>query len=198
MPNFTILPQGLAEESDEAPKKFTNIDTEPFSFHWDGKPFGGMFPERMSVEEIDETNPDGTVMKRKVYEVTKPFEPGETVTMPKYLVNFAAMHLARKIWKRTAVSNFQGTEYEKKNAAIKIVNPEEEVRLMNKMVAANFPDNNGTTKEPPIPEVSKENVIDKTLVEEPPKEEKKKFKCEVCGFEAKNANGLRLHSRKHK
>lgn len=24
------------------------------------------------------------------------------------------------------------------------------------------------------------------------------MKCEICGFEAKNENGLRLHSRKHK
>ena len=31
-----VLPQGIPEESDDAPKKFRNIDTEVFEDNWDG------------------------------------------------------------------------------------------------------------------------------------------------------------------
>ena len=189
-PNFTIIPQGIAEESDDAPKKFKNIDSEEFVFHWDGVPFGGVFPDRISCQQEDIVDTNGNPSKKRVCQVLKPILPGETVIMPKYLVNFASMHLSRKMWKRQAMNAFVGTDYEKKNAAIKIVNPEEEVKLMKQMVAENFPE------EPkPVESVAptSETVIDKSQVETPAKPI---FKCEDCEFTAKSKAGLAAHRRK--
>lgn len=158
MAHFLILPQGLSEESDDAPKKFTNIDTEDFVQTWDGIPY--------------------TV------------KAGETATFPKYLVNVMCANLARKIYKRQAFAAFQGTELEKKNAAIRFVNPVEEGKLAKLMVAANFPQE--AKPEPVAP--TAENVIDKSQVETPAKPI---FKCEKCEYVAKSKAGLAAH-RRHK
>lgn len=183
----------------DAPRKFTNIDKEGFEFTWDGIPFGGMFPERMKLNQeqvagraVNDKGFVETMTENKtVYEFLKPILPGETVTMPKYLVNYAAMHLARKIYKREAFAAFQGTEMEKRNAAIKFVNPEEEMKLMKKMVAANFPEEK--VEEAVMP--TAESVIDKTQVE---KAQDSPLKCETCGFISKSELGLKAHRRKHK
>ena len=158
--NICILPQGLSDEADDIPKKFTNIDTEDFSQFWDGKEY---------------------IVKA-----------GETGLYPKYLVNRMASNLARKIYKRQAYASFKGTDYEKGNASIRFVNPEEEVKLMKLTVAANFPE---VKQEQPIMPTA-ETVIDKKLVEMPPKPI---FKCEKCEFTAKSKAGLLAHDRrKHK
>ena len=108
--NTTILPQGLPDESDDASKLFTNIDTEDFICKWDGIPH---------------------IVKA-----------GETVTKPKYLVNFLAMHLARKMYKRSV---FAGkTEAEKAVGVFPIRNEVEEKKLQEQMVKENFPQNNET------------------------------------------------------
>lgn len=157
MANFLTLPQGLDNESDDAPKKFTNIDKEDFTQTWDGKPY---------------------IVKA-----------GETVIHPKYLVNVMASNLARKIYKRQAFAAFQGSELEKKNAAIRFVNPEEEMKLAKLMVAANFPEEK--KPEPIAPTAS--TVVDKTLVEEQPKPT---FKCDKCDYTAKSKAGLLAHQRR--
>lgn len=157
MPNICILPQGLEDEADDAPKKFTNIDNEVFTQHWDKKPYV--------------------------------VNPGETVILPKYLVNVMASNLARKIYKRQAFAAFEGTELEKRNAAIRFVNPDEEVKLMKRCVAANFPEESQEKEVAP----TKETVIDKEQVEMPPAP---KFKCEKCEFIAKSQAGLAAHTRR--
>ena len=129
---------------------------------------------------------------KTVYEFTKPILAGETVMMPKYLVNYAAMHLARKIYKRESFASFQGTEMEKKNAAIKFVNPQEEWKLMEQMVAKNFPDK--IVEEAKMP--TAEDVIDKTQVDKT--EQPTGFKCDQCDFVAKSELGLKAHRRRHK
>jgi len=156
MPNFLILPQGIEEESDDTPKKFTNIDKEDFVQTWDGKPY---------------------VVKA-----------GETGIFPKYLVNVMASNLARKIYKREAYAAFQGTELEKQRAAVRFVNPEEEVKLAKLMVAANFPEE-PKPAEPVMP--TAETVIDKSQVETPPQT----FNCDKCEFKAKTKAGLAAHRR---
>ena len=159
--NICILPQGLEDEADDAPKKFTNIDTEDFSQVWDNRE---------------------TIVKA-----------GETVSLPKYLVNVMATNLARKIYKRQAFASFEGSEMEKKNAAIKFVNAEEEIKLMKQIVAANFPQA-PTPEAPVMPTAS--TVIDKKQVETPPAPS---LKCEKCDFTAKSKAGLLAHARrKHK
>lgn len=195
MPNLQVLPPVVNPEDGtdiekDAPKKFTNVDSEPFEFTWDGRPFGGMFPERMSASKLEFTNSDGKPASKTQYEFLKGIEPGETVTMPKYLVNYAAMHLARKIYKRQAFASFQGTELEKKNASIQFVNPAEEWKLMELMVAENFP---GKEK-PEVTMPTAETVVDSTQVT--PKSEL--LSCDKCEFIAKSEAGLKAHQRKHK
>lgn len=166
MPNICILPQNEGVESNDTPKKFKNIDNENFELTWGNKPFGG-------------TLGDKTFMI-----------PGEVVVMPKYLVNYAAMNLARKIYKRKAFAEFKGTEVEKANGMVRFVNPEEEIKLMKLMVADNFPLESvlEPTPIPTIPiEIKKEEGKEESLV------------CEICQFKAKSKFGLMAHKRlKHK
>jgi hypothetical protein len=167
MPNITVIPQGLENESDDAPKKFRNIDTEDFICTWDSKPY---------------------LVKA-----------GEVVTHPKYLVNYMAMHLARKIYKRKI---FEGkTESERSIGILRFVNAEEEMKLMREMVKDNFEE----VKEPiKAPEFSPEPTPVSTIPTEEKKEEEKKpeevsWNCEICGFVAKNKVGLLAHKRfRHK
>ena len=174
MPNITISPQGLENESDDAPKKFRNIDTEDFICTWDNKQY---------------------IVRA-----------GEVVTHPKYLVNYMAMHLARKIYKRKI---FEGkSEAERSIGILRFVNPEEEMKLMKEMVKDNFEEEK--PKEPELPEELVPSAVDylrKTQTENPTeekKEEEKKpeevsWKCEICGFIAKNKVGYLAHKRfKHK
>ena len=174
MPNSTILPQGLENESDDAPKKFKNIDTEDFVSTWGGR-------ERI-------------------------VKAGETVTEPKYLVNYMAMHLARKMYKRKM---FEGkSEAEKSIGIVRTVNPEEEYKLQIQMVADNFetlPEAPEFPKAPELkPEPTPEPEPKPDLPITPEKKEEGKpedvsKKCEICGFVAKNKVGLLAHKRfKHK
>lgn len=206
MPNTQIL-QPIEGESVDAPKKFKNIDTEDFVFTWDGKPFGGVLLERMKSwqeEVIDRDAMGKEIRKRMVwrYEITKPILSGETVIMPKYLVNYAAMHLARKIYKRKI---FAGkTETERSVGILKFVNAEEEMKLQKEMVADNFAE---VPQEPEIkaPELKPELLTPEptstpTIPPEIKKEEEKKpeevsWNCEICGFIAKNKVGLLAHKR---
>ena len=166
MPNTTILPQGLENETDDAPKKFRNIDTEDFACMWGG------------IEHV--------------------VKPGEVVIKPKYLVNFLAMHLARKMYKRKI---FEGkTELERSVGILRYVNAEEEMKLQTQMVADNFEQTPEESKPELIPELEPTSTIPK---EEKKEEEKKpeevSYKCDVCGFIAKNNIGLSAHKRfKHK
>jgi len=106
---------------------------------------------------------------------------GETGTYPKYLVNFAAMHLARKIVKREARAAQKDDEHVRQ-AMYSIRDDLKEKELREKAVAANFPEKQEEVKEQ----------------QEAPKE-KSPLKCETCGFEAKSAFGLRAHIRlRHK
>lgn len=202
MPNTQILPP-VEGESNEAPRKFKNIDIEPFEFTWDNVPFGGVLPERMKSwqEKIIETdaegkprkNEQGEIISRTVtkYEILRPIQSGEIVIMPKYLVNYAAMHLAKKMVKRQAIEDYipekpERKEIELANARITVRNPEKEMELQKKMVAANF------EEQPKKEEVKEEKK------EETPSGGVEQFKCDVCGFIAKSAFGLRSHQRKHK
>ena len=160
MPIVNVLPQGLEDEADDAPKKFRNIDTEVFVDSWDG---------------IEHT-----------------VQPGEVVTKAKYLVNHMAWHLAKKIYKREAYAAFQGNEFDKQRAAVKVINPEAQWKLMKQMVADNFPEEK--VEEAVMP--TAENVVDKTQVEAQPEPS---LKCEKCEFTAKSKAGLLAHGRrKHK
>jgi len=170
LPNITILPQGLENESDDAPKKFRNIDTEDFICTWDNKQY---------------------IVKA-----------GEVVTHPKYLVNYMAMHLARKIYKRKI---FEGkSEAERSVGILRFVNAEEEMKLMKEMVADNFAPNQTTTNPSMInPTSVPEPIPTPTILPEIKTEEKKleevSWKCEICGFVAKNKVGSLAHKRfKHK
>lgn len=159
MPIIEILPMNVNEESNDAPKKFTNIDKEDFVFTWRG-------------EKDSHT-----------YTV----KTGETQTFPKYLVNFACTHLARKIVKRELRKKFieEHPTENYKNADFATRNEEMEKKLHIKMVWENLPEE----KKQELQAV-KEGEIDK------PKEE---FKCDVCGFVAKSKFGLATHKRfKHK
>lgn len=105
----------------DIPKKFKNIDKEPFEFSWDGKKLGGMLGKK---EEI---------------------KPGETVTLPRYLTVHAAKHLTKKILKREAIDEMKKTrEYERygdqviKHARINFRNDEKGQELVKKMLAPNF------------------------------------------------------------
>jgi len=165
MPNITILPQGLENESDDAPKKFRNIDTEDFVCTWDGKEY---------LVKV-----------------------GEVVSHPKYLVNYMAMHLARKIYKRKI---FAGkTEAERSIGILRFVNAEEEMKLMKEMVADNFESmvqKPESITETLTPTPTSDSTIPTTRKEEERKKpEEVSFKCEVCGFVAKNKVGLSAHKR---
>lgn len=119
-------------------------------------------------------------------------QPGEVVTKAKYLVNHMAWHLSKKIWKREAYNAFKGTEMEKQRAAVQVINPAEQWKLMKKMVADNFPEEK--IEEPTMP--TADNVVDKKQVEIQPDPS---LKCEKCEFTAKSKAGLLAHGRrKHK
>jgi hypothetical protein len=179
MPNITVIPQGMENESDDTPKKFRNIDNEDFICTWDNKPY---------------------IVKS-----------GEVVTHPKYLVNYMAMHLARKIYKRKI---FEGkSELEKSVGILRFVNAEEEMKLMKEMVADNFAESNiPKTPEPtltstassptfsmPVSESTSNSTIPTEVKTEEKKLEEVSWKCEICGFVAKNKVGLLAHKRfKHK
>ena len=152
MPNTKILAD-IQGESVDTPKKFTNIDNESFEFTWDSKLLGGVLGNKTKIEA------------------------GETVIMPKYMVNYAAMHLARKIHKRECWKGL--SEAERMQGPIRFVNAEEEMKLQEQMIVENFP------KVVPAEDESKA---------EPPKTE---FKCQNCEFIAKSAFGLQVHQRKH-
>lgn len=204
MANTKILPD-IQGESNEAPKKFTNIDKEGFEFWWDGKPFGGTFIDRMKSHEEEVINLDGKIERKIVYEFTKPIEPGETVIMPKYMVNYAAMHLARKMIKRENMAAISAKNEEfVKHAAWKVRDEMKEKETQEKIVAANF-------EAPKQPEISTE--LPKISVEVPkelPETETTEGKPEVykpvdalpsslictdCGFPAKSLFGLAAHLR---
>jgi len=203
MPNYSILesvpnPEDGTDIEKDAPRFFTNIDKEDFEFTWDSKPFGGIFPDRMKSRQESITQRalndkgfvDTVTGQKTVYDFVKPILAGETVTMPKYLVNYAAAHLARKIYKREAFAAFKGTAEEMKHAAIRFVNPEEEIKLMKKMVAKNFPDQ--IVEEPKLPDAK--TVIDQSQVDKTVNP----LKCEDCDFISKSELGLKAHRRKHK
>ena len=135
---------------------------------------------------------------------------GQTIDLPLYKVNYAAMHLARKIYKRKI---FEGkTEAERSVGILRFVNAEEEMKLMKQMVADNFETIPETPIFPKAPEIIPEKPPETpeptpnpiTTTEEKKEEEEKKpeevsFKCEVCGFVAKSSLGLLAHKRfKHK
>ncbi len=103
-------------------------------------------------------------------------QPGEVVTHPKYLVNYMAMHLARKMYKRKQLAEFVGSEWEKSNANIRLSDPEEEKKLQEQMVAVNF-----------------EGISETSKIEEVKMEETKEFKCAVCGKTFETSNKLRGH-----
>lgn len=122
-------------------------------------------------------------------------QPGEVVTKAKYLVNHMAWHLAKKIYKREAYAAFQGNEFDKQRAAVKIINPEAQWKLMKKMVADNFPEEK--VEEADMP--TADNVVDKSQVEKTEEKPDTSLKCEKCEFTAKSKAGLLAHARrKHK
>lgn len=121
---------------------------------------------------------------------------GETISLPLYKVNYAAMHLARKIYKRIVLSS--KTEIEKKIGLFPLRNEEEEKKLQLQMVADNFEQ---VPQEPEIkaPELKPEPTPTPTIPTEEKTEEKKpeevSWNCEICGFIAKNKVGLLAHKR---
>lgn len=145
--------------------------------------------------------------------------PGQTVSYPKYLVNYAAMHLARKMNKREALAKFQGSDLEKQHAYIKFVDPINEMKLQALMVAKNYQ----TEKEEEIVEEKKVEI--KEMIRVPRREIKKKeeivleseekfmpepgeedeiimppnspYMCEICKIDFKNEILLNGHKRIH-
>jgi hypothetical protein len=71
-------------------------------------------------------------------------KPGETKSLPKYLVNYAAMHLARKIIKREAFDKFKNDK-EKSNSMMTFRNEAKEKELQDQIVKANY-EGEGTGK----------------------------------------------------
>ena len=118
--NTKILPD-VEGESIDAPKKFKNIDKEPFECTWDGIR----------------------------YEV----QPGEIVIKPKYLVNFLAQNLSRKMIKRALIEKIDPKQ--RQTGLYKIVDTEKEKELQEIMVADNF-----------------EKIAEETVSEEKPKKTK--------------------------
>ncbi len=119
---------------------------------------------------------------------------GAVIDLPLYKVNYAAMHLARKIYKRNI---FAGkTEAERSIGIVRFVNPEEEWKLQQQMVADNFPKESQAE-----PQKSLEPAIPTPSIPEEKKEEVQETNpllCKTCGFTAKSAFGLKSHQRKHK
>jgi hypothetical protein len=213
MPITKVLPDE-ANESSDVPKKFQNIDTEPFVFNWNGVPFGGALPDRVSkkekeVETIDIDGLGNRIVSKTVvasYDVKRGILPNEIVTLPKYLVNFAAMHLARKISKREAIEsyvpeNLARKQHEVSHAMIGIHNEEREKELQKLIVGCNFGRpfvgvkqdektfNGIGYKEDGEQEDTSPNAssVDDDLI------------CEICGFVAKNPTGLIVHKKlKHR
>jgi hypothetical protein len=101
--------------------------------------------------------------------------PGETVYKPLYLVNYMAMHLARKMLKREAYKNL--SENERKGGIVRWRNEEKEKELQIKM----------TQQEAPS--------IKSEIASEDKKEE---FVCETCSFKSASRIGSIAHSKKHK
>lgn len=99
-------------------------------------------------------------------------QPEETVIEPLYLVNYMAMHLARKILKREAFAKAP-SDLERKAGIVRWKDPDKEKELQLKIVQSNFP-------------------------ETPSGEMKEEFMCETCGFKAASRVGLIAHQRKHK
>ena len=129
--------------------------------------------------------------------------PGEVAMYPKYLVNYAAMHLAKKIYKRQMFANFKGTEMEKGNANIKFVDAKEQKNLQDKMVALNFPDRVevGRTTETTTTNVPQETSVPTQPVTTTvaPQPANTSLRCEKCNRDFKSPLGLHNHSlRMHK
>lgn len=172
MPNSTILDINIESESNDAPKKFKNIDKEDFEFNWN--------------------------------ELKYSVKTGEIQVLPKYLVNFAAMHLAKKMVKRELMEKIPSNARE--TGLYKIRDPKREWELQKEMVKENFPEE--PSLEPvlnPVPEPTIEPVIEEPILEQskpteiPQTKPKEEHKCDVCGFVAKNKIGLISHKRfKHK
>lgn len=196
MPNTQILPP-LEGESEHTPKIFRNIDTEGFEFTWDGKPFGGALPERVrswQEEVIDRDMMGKEIGKRIVWrhEILKPILSGEAVTLPKYLVNYAAMHLARKMVKREVYAG--KTEAERSIGIVKFVQPEREMELQKLIVKDNFPpESTSATEMSPVHYVSHSGLGVK------PGELKREYICDECGQKSPTPAGVVNHKRfRHK
>ena len=118
-------------------------------------------------------------------------KPGETVIHPKYLVNHAANHLARKMVKREKIEESilkhgKDVQNEKMGAMLNFNDPVRSGEIMRAAVAVNFPNNVYPGQEKEEDKVE-EKVLDKG----------EGWVCEECGFIAKSEFGLKSHKRKH-
>ena len=128
------------------------------------------------------TNTDNEPFEFTYANIKYEVAPSETKSLPKYLVNYATHHLARKIFKRNALI---GQDPNVRLGNIRIApSLQEESALVKPMIAANFGEElktEQTAKEP-------EKTEDKT----------EENKCSDCGFVAKSDFGLLVHKKKHK
>ena len=168
MPIRNILPHNIPGESNDVVKVFVNIDKEDFEFTW---------------ENI------GNHVKYTV-------KAGETINYPKYLVNFASYHLAKKIVKREMIEEFKlknpNINWETKGFSIR--NEDREVAYQKKMLEKNF---NAISEDKIEPPIEPKQEPTRTLNESPPDKPEPKveegIKCPLCEFRAKNTKGLKTH-----
>lgn len=158
---FPVIPFKEGETND-TPKLFTNTDKEDFEFSYKGS--------------------DDRWIKYVI-------KPNETRTFPKYLVNYAATHLTKKIMKREAFAA-EPDEKIRKMGLIKWDNEEEAKELSAKMVAKNYKDDIVLSE----PKIEKEEEKKEEV-----ETEDNPLKCDVCGFVSKSKFGLQAHKRlKHR
>lgn len=158
----------------------------------------------------------------------KLIKKGQTVTIQKYLVNYAAYHLAKKMVKRDLTEEWKNTPIDQRTGFPNITDERKEYGLQKQMVAKNNSplvvpedfkeeekvetlvgkeegDKNPITGEPDPDKVEVLDGDDEAaeVPEEPvgPQEEapiSEGFKCEQCDFIAKSEAGLKSHMRMHK
>jgi hypothetical protein len=144
-------------ESIDTPKLFTNVDKEDFSFTWVG--------DWVEFNRGTDAN-EQPIIDRKQEKTDYVVKAGETVSLPKYLVNYAATHLTNKILKREAFEAIPDAK-DRKLGIVNWQNEEKANELSAKIVAKNY-----------------ENTSEEKEVE---------FKCEQCGKTFETANKLQGH-----
>lgn len=159
--------------------------------------------------------------------ITYKVKSGDIVSLPKYLVNYAAMHIARKIYKRESIKRFNGTKEERqvsihvrdrsndrviaeidlqKRAVAKNFNEEElnkdekEVKVLESIDSTNTTDatSSTSTTSSTTTQTTTTETTSITTTQPRPKKIMPELTCDICGKKVMGHLALAGHKRSHK